>query len=110
MTTSHFVTFQAHGFLDSSDPHSLSVGSSMTSFFVDLRAVFGVALVVSFGMALEVSFGAAVGAGFCPFFERGKGISSTNPSEAVDSFSVTDYQAEDIHTHPHCHEHCSGFP
>jgi len=60
-----------------------------------------VALAVSFGMALAVGFGAAVGAGFCPCFERGKGIFSTNPSEAVDSFSVTDYQAEDIHTHPH---------
>ena len=64
----------------------------MTGFFVDLRAVFGV--------ALAVSFGAAIGAGFCPFFERGKGVSSTNPSEAVHSFSVTDYQSEDIHTHP----------
>src|SRR5882724_13075190 len=100
MTTSCFVTFQAHGFFDSSDSCLLSVGSSMTGFFVDLQAVFGVALVVSFGMALAVSFGAAIGAGFFPFFERGKGISSTNPLEAVDSFSVTDYQAEDIHTHP----------
>jgi len=54
-----------------------------------------------FGVALAVSFGAAIGAGFCPFFETGKGISSTNPSEAVESFSVTDYQEEDIHTHPH---------
>src|SRR5882724_7198670 len=101
MTTSHFVTFWAHGFFDSSDSHLLSVGSSMTGFFVDLRAVYWMALVVSFGMALAVGFGAAIGAGFCPLFERGKGVSSTNPSEAVDSFSVTDYQAEDIHTHPH---------